>query len=138
MSREQFIASNRRVCRYLSLVLLLTACAAVGLALALPAWSEAREWLRASGGEGAAGLLVGLLAEVVVLGPLLLAAFLAARWVDRRFGLRCPGCRRSLTLGSPYRKVLRSGRCGRCRQTLFDPGEGETAGPGAEHDRGRS
>ena len=69
MSREQFIEAERRVRRYLCLILFLTACAAIGLGFALPAWAEAREWLRAQRGEGAVRLLVGLLVEVAVLGP---------------------------------------------------------------------
>jgi hypothetical protein len=88
MSREQFIQADRRVRRYLCLILFLTACAAIGLSFALPAWTEAREWLRAHRGEGAVRLLIGLLVEAAVLGPLLLIAFLAFLRVRRRFGLR--------------------------------------------------
>jgi hypothetical protein len=131
MSREQFIEADRRVRRYLCLILFLTACAAVGLAFALPAWTGAREWLRDHREEGAVRLLVGLLATAVVIGPLLLIPFVSAIWVDRRFGLRCPGCKRSITLPGRYRVVLRSGRCYRCQQALFQPGDGETAEAGA-------
>jgi hypothetical protein len=131
MSRQQFIEADRRVRRYLCLILLLTACTAIGLALTLPACAEGREWLRAHRGEGAVRLLVGLLVQAVVLGPLLLVPFLAWRWVDRVFGLRCPGCKRSVTLRGRYHEVLRSGRCCWCQQTLFQPGDGETAEPGA-------
>jgi hypothetical protein len=121
MSRDQFIQAHRRVSRSLCLVLFLTACAAVTLALALPAWTEAREWLRAHRGEGVIRLLVGLLVQAMVLGPLFLAAFLAFVWLDRRFGLRCPGCGSSLTLRGRYGEMLRSGRCCWCQHTLFEP-----------------
>jgi hypothetical protein len=121
MSREQFMMANRRVHRYLCLILCLTACAAIGLGVALPAWTEGREWIRAHRAEGAAGLLVDLLIQTVLLGPLILIPFLSSLWVDRRFGLRCPGCKRSVTLGGRYGEVLRSGRCCWCQQTLFDP-----------------
>jgi len=137
MSREQFIEADRRVRRYLCLILFLTACVAIGLALALPAWGDAREWLRADRGEGTARLLVGLLVEAVVLGPLLLIPFLSCLWVNRRFGLRCPGCKHSVTLCGRCRQLLRSGRCCRCQQTLFDPDEVETADPYAAADRPR-
>jgi hypothetical protein len=137
MSREQFIEADRRVRRYLCLILFLTAGAAIGLSFALPAWAEAREWLRAHRGEGAVRLLVGLLVETVVLGPLLLVPFLSVMWVDRRFGLRCPGCKRSVTLRGRYHEVLRSGRCSWCHQTLFEPGNAETAEPGPVADRPR-
>jgi len=126
MSREKFVEAHRRVRRYLCVILLLTACAAVGLAFALPAWTEAGEWLRAHRGEGPVRLLVGLLVEAAVLGLLLLISFLSVMWVNRRFGLRCPGCKRSLTLRGRYHEILRSGRCCRCRQTLFEPGKAET------------
>ena len=122
MSHEQFIEANRRVGRYLCLILLLTACAAIGLAFVLPAWAEAREWLGAHRGEGAVRFLVGLLVEAVVLGPLLLIPLLAFLWVRRRFGLRCPACKRSVTLRGPSAEILRSGQCCWCQQTLFEPG----------------
>jgi hypothetical protein len=123
MSREQFIQAARRVHSSLYLVLLLTACAAIGLGFALPAWAGLREWLLAHRGEGAVQFLVGMLAAGVVLGALLLVPFLSFLWVDRRFGLRCPGCKRSVTLPSRHREVLRSGRCCRCQQALFEPGD---------------
>jgi ribosomal protein S27E len=136
MSREQFLEADRRVRCYLCLILLLTACAAVGLAVELPAWPEAREWIRTSGrGEGAAGLLIGLLVEAAVLGPLLLIPFLTFLWVRQRFGLRCPRCKRSVTLRGLSGEVLRSGRCRWCQQTLFEPGGG-TAQSDAAPDRG--
>ena len=134
MSHEQFIEANRRVGRYLCLILLLTACAAIGLAFVLPAWAEAREWLGAHRGEGAVRLLVGLLVEAAVLGPLLLIPLLAFLWVRRRFGLRCPACNRSVTLRGPSGEILRSGRCHWCQQTLFEPG-GDRPEPLAAPDR---
>jgi hypothetical protein len=137
MSREQFIDADRRVRRYLCLILFLTACAAIGLGFALPVWAEAREWLRAHRGEGAVRLLVGLLVLVAVLGPLLLIPFLSAMWVDRRFGLRCPGCKHSVTILGRYSEILRSGRCCWCQQTLFEPGDAEMAEPAAAPDRQR-
>ncbi len=135
MSREQFIEADRRVRRYLCLILLLTASAAIGVGFALPAWAEAREWLRAHRGEGAIRSLVGLLVEAVVLGPLLLIPFLSVLWIDRRFGLRCPGCKRSVTLRGRYNEVLRTGRCCWCHQTLFEPGNAEKAEPDHAADR---
>ncbi len=131
MSREQFIEADRRVRRYLILILLLTACAAMGLALLLPAWAATRELFRAAGGEGAARLLFGLLLEAVFVGPLLLIPYLSVVWVNRRLGLRCPGCRQLLTLNGRYRELLRTGRCFRCRQTLFAASEGQMAAPDA-------
>ena len=137
MRREQFIEADRRVRRYLCLILFLTACAAIGLSFALPAWTEACEWLRAHRGEGAVRLLIGLLVEAAVLGGLLLIPFLAFLCVRRRFGLRCPGCKRSVTLRGPSGEVLRSGRCCWCQQTLFEPGDGATAEQRAATDRPR-
>ena len=135
MSREQFIEADRRVRRYLCLILLVTACAAIGLGFALPAWAEAREWFRAHRGEGAVRLLVGLLVEAVVLGPLLVIPFLSVLWVNRRFGLRCPGCKRSVTLLGRYHEFLRSGGCCWCQQTLFESGNAETAEPAPAADQ---
>jgi hypothetical protein len=135
MSREQFIEADRRVRRYLWLILFLTACAAIGLGFAFPAWAEAREWLRAHRGEGVVRLLVGLLVEAAILGPLLLIPFLAFRWVRWRFGLRCPACKRSVTLTGRAAEIWRSGRCCWCQRTLLEP-EGGTPEPPAAPDRG--
>jgi hypothetical protein len=131
MSREEFIEADRRVHRYLCLILLLTACTAIALGFALPAWAEAREWLRAARGEGAVRLLVGLLVEAVVLGPLILIPWLSVVWLDRRFGVRCPRCNRSVTLRGRYREILRSGRCCWCQRTLLEPADADLAEPGA-------
>jgi hypothetical protein len=126
LSREQFIKANRQVHCYLCLILFLTACTGIGLSFALPAWADGREWLRAHRGEGAVRVLVALLVVAVVLGPLLLIPFLSVIWVDRGFGLRCPGCKRSVTLRGRYSEILRSGRCCWCQQTLFEPDDVET------------
>jgi hypothetical protein len=131
MSRQQFIEADRRVRRYLCLILLLTACAAIALGFALPAWSEAREWLRVHRGEGAVRLLIGLLVEAVVLGPLLLTPLLSVMWLDRRFGVRCPKCNRSVTVRGRNSEILRSGRCCWCQQTLFEAGDAEPGEPTA-------
>jgi hypothetical protein len=48
-------------------------------------------------------------------------------WLDRQFGLRCPGCKRSVMLRCRHSEVLRSGRCCRCQHELFEPGD---RGPG--------
>jgi hypothetical protein len=125
MSREQFIKAERRVRGYLCLVLLLTAWAAIGLAFALPGWTEGREWLRAHRGEGSVRFLFVLLVEAVVLGPLLLIPLVSVIWLNHRFGLRCPGCKRSVTLRGRSGDVLRSGRCCWCQQTLFQQSDGE-------------
>jgi hypothetical protein len=122
MSREQFIDADRRVRRYVTLILFLDACAAVAVGLALPALANAREEFLVRRGEGAQRVLVGLITVAVVLGPLLLTPFLFALWVDRRFGLRCPECRRSITLRGRRSEILRSGRCSWCRHTLFEAG----------------
>jgi predicted RNA-binding Zn-ribbon protein involved in translation (DUF1610 family) len=44
----------------------------------------------------------------------------AAHLVDRRIGLRCPHCGRSLTLRCDPRKVAASGVCPGCHENVFD------------------
>jgi hypothetical protein len=124
MSREQFLQADRRVRNYLLLILTLTSCAAIGLDLALPACAKGLAALRSQLGEG-----VGLLFAAAVLGPLLLIPLLVFLWVDRRFGLRCPGCKRSVLLRCRRWAVLRSGRCCLCQQVLFEPGDGAPTSP---------
>jgi hypothetical protein len=115
MSREQFIEAAGRVRRYGITAYFLTCATAGAFAFVLPSWA----WLRALLRDQAVGWLVGW----VVLAPFLLTPVLALVWADRRFGLRCPGCKRSVILRCRAGEVLRSGRC-RCRQVLFEPGDG--------------
>jgi hypothetical protein len=55
--------------------------------------------------------------------PLLLGAICLGGWVmqvlDRRIGLRCPGCGSSLTLRCDPRRIVSSGACPFCQETLF-------------------
>ncbi len=44
----------------------------------------------------------------------------AAHLVDRRIGLRCPHCGRSLTLRCDPRKIIASGLCPDCHEKVFD------------------
>lgn len=39
---------------------------------------------------------------------------------DRRLGLRCPHCHRSLTLRCVHERVLQSGECSLCHERVFD------------------
>jgi hypothetical protein len=122
MSREELIGANRRVLWYFCLVLFLTACAAIGSAFLLPAWAGFRGWVGAHRGEGAVQFLFGLLVTGGVLAPFLLVPLLSLLWLDRRFGLRCPRCKCSVTLRCRPWMALRSGRCCLCGHVLFEPG----------------
>jgi hypothetical protein len=57
------------------------------------------------------GLMLAILPFLMIL-PLVLC--------DRRYGLRCPNCCRSVTLSCPPAKVLRTGKCTRCGAVLFE------------------
>jgi hypothetical protein len=137
MSRKQFTEAVGRVRRCLILALFLTGGAAIALAFGLPAWGSAREWLHALPHEGAAGLVMTVVMGVVVPVSFFLVPLLVLLWADRRFGLECPGCQRSVTLGSRAGRVLRLGRCCLCQRALFEPGETETADPDAPAERPR-
>jgi hypothetical protein len=39
---------------------------------------------------------------------------------DRRLGLRCPHCHRSLTLRCLHERVLQTGECSLCHERVFD------------------
>jgi hypothetical protein len=122
MSPQQFNAALGRVRRCVLLALVLTSCAALGLSFGLPAWGGAREWLHALPRRGAAGSVAAVLIGVLVPVSLFLVPLAAALWADRRFGLRCPGCRRSVTRFSRAGQALRTGRCGLCQRALFERG----------------
>jgi hypothetical protein len=51
-----------------------------------------------------------------IFGLFVLLVYLADRW----FGLRCPHCRRSLTLRCLHERVLQSGECSLCHGKVFD------------------
>jgi hypothetical protein len=51
-----------------------------------------------------------------VFGLFVLLLYLA----DRRLGLRCPHCHRSLTLRCLHERVLQSGECSLCHGRVFD------------------
>jgi len=51
-----------------------------------------------------------------VFGLFVLSLYLA----DLRLGLRCPHCRRSLTLRCLHERVLQSGACSLCHGKVFD------------------
>lgn len=51
-----------------------------------------------------------------VFGLFVLLLYLA----DRRLGLRCPHCLRSLTLRCPHERVLASGECSLCHERVFE------------------
>jgi hypothetical protein len=58
--------------------------------------------------------------------PLACGAFLLGAWVaqmvDRRIGMRCPRCGRSLTFSCDPRKIVQSGACPGCHGSVFDLG----------------
>ncbi len=51
-----------------------------------------------------------------IIGLFVLLLYLA----DRRLGLRCPHCQRSLTLRCSHERVLQSGKCSLCHEGVFD------------------
>ncbi len=51
-----------------------------------------------------------------IFGLFVLLLYLA----DRRLGLRCPHCQRSLTLRCLHERVLQSGQCSLCHERVFD------------------
>src|SRR5262249_4880816 len=118
MSRGQFLAADRRVRCAIMLVLLLTSCVAIGLGFAVPAWTGLRDLIRDQE--------VGLLLAGLLLATMLLIPFLSIRWVDRRFGVQCPRCRRSATLAARTTAILRSGRCCWCQRRIFEHDTGAT------------
>jgi Zn ribbon nucleic-acid-binding protein len=52
--------------------------------------------------------------------PPLLAWLAIALLLDRQFGIRCPHCRRSLTVRFCSHRVLDTGECSLCGARLFD------------------
>jgi hypothetical protein len=126
MTGSQFQEAARRVSLYGNLLMGITCAVVIVLGSLGDLWAGPllgefgnllRRWLQ---DEGVVGLVGGLLGGVV-LAPLLLIPLVPFLWMDRRFGVRCPGCRRSVTLRCRHSEVLRTGKCCLCQQFLFEP-----------------
>lgn len=122
MTRLEFIESAQRVSRSGNLLMWVTGSGILVLATVLLLWAEPA--IRLGGqqlqNDWVAGLLFGLIGSVV-LSPLVLLLLLPVWWVDRRFGVRCPHCGRSVTLRCHHSRVVESGRCCKCQGFLFEP-----------------
>lgn len=68
--------------------------------------------------EGVVGAIGGLIFGISLVACCLLS-LLPFRWIDRRFGVTCPSCKRSLTLRCARAKVLRTGSCCLCHEPLL-------------------
>jgi len=125
MTRGQFLQASRRVNLYGNLLVGLVGFSLIILGLLVSPWSDPvlqglGQWVRSHfQEEGTVGLIGGLVIAVAF-APLVLLLVLPALWVDRRFGLRCPRCGRSLTLRCRHDEVLRTGKCCHCQGTLFE------------------
>ncbi len=141
MTRPQFQEAAWRVRLYGNVLMWATGSVVIVLASLLVLWAD--PWIRGFGAwfrgqvqpEALAGLVFGLAAGVAF-APLLLIPLVPVLWVDRRFGLRCPGCAHSVTLRCRHGQVLQTGRCCLCQQFLFEPDD--AAAPSAAADRDRS
>ena len=125
MTRSLYAEAVRRVVAYGGLLVGLFSGVLILLAVAAVSYGgTAVQWLREGArqqGQGEAlasllGLLGGLMLAML---PFLLVLPLVL--CDRRYGLRCPRCCRSVTLSCPQAKVLRSGKCSDCGAVLFEP-----------------
>jgi hypothetical protein len=125
---EQFTRASRRSDVYGNLA----ACATLYLIGILemlvvyrigPSIGSFGNWIQGRGQNGgAAGLIGGLVFGTVAVPPLALAV-LPVLWADRRFGLKCPACGRSVTLNNRRYEVTRTGRCCKCQEQLLDAAE---------------
>jgi hypothetical protein len=125
MTRQQFLHASQRVRAYGSMAMGLVASVLMGLSglLVLSAFPVVQDFPRLLRNRFPDEVMVGLVAGLlggVILAPLLLVPWAAARWVDRRIGLRCPACRRSITARCRPGEVLRTGRCCLCNEPLFE------------------
>ena len=77
--------------------------------------------VRSRFGEATGGAIGGLL--IGSIGGLLLLLWLGVMLAfDRRFGIRCPHCHRSLTARCLPKHVLETGKCSLCHAKIFDAG----------------
>ena len=118
MTKEEFSKSYWKAHLYgnsLVFVLLISFTATAGMC-AGPLGNLLRSHFK---DEGVDGLIAGLIFGISFVACFLLS-LLPCLWIDRRFGVRCPGCKRSLTLRCARAKVLRTGSCCLCHELLFN------------------
>jgi hypothetical protein len=71
--------------------------------------------------RGHLGELVGGAVGGLTLGvPAMLAWLAVVLALDRRFGLRCPHCHRSLTLRCRHEQVVQTGQCSLCHGVVIN------------------
>jgi len=125
MTRSPYAAAAHRVTVYGGLLMTLVAgilllLMLAGVSYGGPALQALRESARRVGqGEALAGL-IGLVGGLGLATLPLVLVVLPLKLCDRRYGLRCPRCGRSVTLSCPQAKVLRTGQCSRCGEVLFE------------------
>lgn len=126
MTRVEFRNAAKLVSLYGNLSIVLTAVPMLALGSLACIWAEPS--IRALGSEirsrvqdeTLTGLIGGLIVSALIV-PFLLLLVLPALLVDKLFGVKCPHCRRSVTLRCAHAAVIESGRCSHCKQVLFDP-----------------
>ncbi len=117
MTRSQYRAIDNKV-RWIT-----TAWTVAFIALVLGFFRLAGKWLRQYGDAlrarfGSAG---AAWVAAALLGLLVLAIYAVVVIVlDRRHGVRCPHCHRSITLRCQAERVLESGECTLCHAKIFD------------------
>ena len=63
--------------------------------------------------------LVFLLATPLACGAFVVGAF-TTQLLDRRFGIRCPGCGQSLTFRRHPEHIVATGHCPNCHESVFN------------------
>jgi len=125
MTKEQFTEASRRVAIYGNLVLGVTAIIVLtsfilAARLAGPTPDHFHRWVESHTSE-ATGHLMIILFYVLFMVALVFLPLACGLCFDRRYGLRCSGCGRSVTVRCRSAEVLKTGKCCLCEQKLFDP-----------------
>jgi hypothetical protein len=122
---EQFREASRTIGRYGKLLTIGPYLTVLGLT-PLFVWRFGHSiqpfglWLRTkTHNETLVGLVGGLVFGGIFV-VVVLILLLPELWLDRRFGMRCLGCRKSLTFGGRRDRVLRTGHCFFCQYKVFD------------------
>jgi hypothetical protein len=124
MTHEQFRRAARRFSfrahLAICIVLLLSVAATFLLADHIRPLLDALDARVHIHGEIVAGLFRGIAGSALLLPVLFGPLYIVLLLFERRFGLRCPHCGKSLTYRCDPTVVLRSGICRRCGVRLFE------------------
>jgi hypothetical protein len=131
LTKAQFIRSHRLV--HIGGVVAVLVCPTVMSLVLLMMWPPSAQSKIAADSIQRTQLVLCLLVVCVfsVFSAVAVIIFVAP-WLDRKLGVQCRGCGRSVTIALNCQQILKTGKCSKCQCVLFDPRGTEAGRAGSE------